>query len=68
MEDNISLRFVFMGIMIKGIHSTHPSSPQMLIYTLHVRKKLWVISPTGYNKEQINKLCFCFLSLKDLIK
>lgn len=68
MEDNISLRLVFMGIMINGIHSIHPSSPQMLAYTLHVRKELWVISPTGNNNEQINKLCFCFLSLKYLIK
>lgn len=68
MEDNINLRFVFTGIMIKGNHSIRPSSPQMLAYTLHVRKEPWVISPTGNNKEQINKLCFCFLPLKNLIK
>lgn len=47
MEDNRSLGFVFMGIMIKGIYYIHPTSPQILVYMLYLRIELWLISPTS---------------------
>lgn len=39
-EENINLGFIFMHIIIKGIHSTYSVSPQTLIYRLWLKKEL----------------------------
>lgn len=35
-------------------HSIRPTSPQMLVSVLHLKKAMWLVSRTGNNKEQIN--------------